>query len=76
MFVALVQAQDTIPSFLLYEDRTEIDPQDGNEVNFLTLKKEIHKEVKRFKDFTLCFRLNFLSYGDSEGYKAAAAPCD
>ena len=74
IFVAWLQAQDTIPSFLLYEDRTEIDLNNGNEVNFLTLKKDMHKEVKRFKDFTLCFRLNFLSYGESEGYKAASIP--
>ena len=67
-------ALETIPSFLLYEDRRAVDIQNGHQVNFLTLKENVHKEVKRMKEFTLCWRMNLLSYGDTEGDKATSGP--
>ena len=30
--------------------------------NFLTLKRKIHQDVKKFKDIAVCFRFNLLSY--------------
>ena len=33
-------------------------------MNFLTMKKRAHEKRKNFKDFTICFRFNLLSYQD------------
>ena len=48
--------------FVLYEDQK---PDICNSMkcwNVLTLKKKIYKSEKSMKDFTLCFRMNLLSY--------------
>ena len=51
---AKTQQQDTMGALLLYEDGREVDFYNGEKVNFLTLKRKIHPEVKQIKDFTLC----------------------
>ena len=63
--VAQVPSQETIMSLLMYEDQKGMayDWADfWTYFNFLTLKRKIHEDVKKFKDITVCFRFNLLSY--------------
>ena len=62
-FLVFAKAQEKVGSLLLYEDqKPEIPNALSKHMNFLTLKKEIHKETKHFKDVTFCYRFNFLSF--------------
>ena len=58
--------EDDIDALLLYEDPSVLQVQDSGwdtpNVNALTLQRQIHQEIKEFKDFTLCFRLNVLFF--------------
>ena len=74
LLIGILEAQETISSFLLYEDRRDVKVENGHQANFLTLKEKIHKEVKRIKEFTLCYRFNFLSFGYNEMYRGASLP--
>ena len=66
-----VAPQENVGSFLMYEDQKEVlfEGEDtGKYLNFLTLKQKIHNKVKTFKDVTICFRFNLISYrGESRG---------
>ena len=64
-------AQDTMGALLLYEDGKEAEFHTGENVNFLTLKRKIHSEVKHFKDFTLCSRYYFVSYREDASVSIA-----
>ena len=61
--------EDDIEALLLYENPSNLNIQthgwDEKNVNALTLKKQIHQEIKKFADFTLCFRVNVLSFTDN-----------
>ena len=61
--------EDDIDALLFYEDQTVLQIIGGGwfapNVNALTLKRQIHKDQKKFADFTLCFRANFLFYTDN-----------
>ena len=53
---------EKMKGFLLYEDQK---PDICNSMkcwNVLTLKKKMYETEKSMKDFTLCFRMNLLSY--------------
>ena len=62
--LAKAPSQENVGSLLMYEDQKA--PYESSQVakyyNFLTLKRKIHQEVKKFKDITVCFRFNLLSY--------------
>ena len=53
---------EKIKGLLLYEDQKEEICTSMDCWNALTLKKKIYETEKIMKDFTLCFRLNLLSY--------------
>ena len=55
---------DDLDALLLYENQQDLQVQKENE-NFLTLKRNIHQDIKEFKDFSFCFRINFLSFTDN-----------
>ena len=55
-------SQETVKAFLLYEDQKENICNSLNCWNALTLKKKLFEAEKAMKDFTLCFRMNLLSY--------------
>ena len=48
--------------FLLYEDQKQDICNKPQCWNSLTLKKKMYKTEKSMKDFTICFRINLLSY--------------
>ena len=52
---------EDIDALLLYEDLQVLKENE----NFLTLKRNIHQDIKNFKDFSICFRINFLSFTDN-----------
>ena len=60
---SMSNAED-IDALLLYEDQQDLQVLKENE-NFLTLKRNIHQDIKNFKDFSICFRINFLSFTDN-----------
>ena len=68
-------AQEVSQAILLYEDQKELNIDGCYDCwNFLTLKKKLHSEVKKFEDFTICYRLNILSYRTEErGFEAFRA---
>ena len=48
--------------FLLYEDQNPNICNSQSCWNALTLKRKMYEEEKSMKDFTLCYRMNLLSY--------------
>ena len=52
----------------MFEDQKEDLPFEYTDANlmkyfnFLTLNRKVHSELKKFKDITVCFRFNLLSY--------------
>ena len=64
-----VAPQETVGSLLMYEDQKEVLfmwSEIEKYLNFLTLKQKVHKKVKSFKDVTICFRFNVISYRTGE----------
>ena len=60
---SLVGEAEKMKGFLLYEDqRQEICTSINDCWNALTLKKKIYEKEISMEDFTLCFRINLLSY--------------
>ena len=61
-----VFSQEYVETFLFNEEQGDVVSSNLDEtLNFLTLKRKIHQENKEFKDFSICFRLNFLSHIDT-----------
>ena len=60
--VTLGDSAKPLKGFLLYEDQKEQICQSMKCWNALTFKKKIYEKEKSMEDFTLCFRINLLSY--------------
>ena len=60
-FSSLANAE-SMKGFLLYEDQKQDICNKPQCWNSLTLKKKMYKTEKSMKDFTICFRINLLSY--------------
>ena len=53
---------EKMKGFLLYEDQKQNICNSQKCWNALTLKKKMYEEEKSMEDFTLCYRINLLSY--------------
>ena len=66
LFLILVQVHlfeaERLNAFLLFEDQEQDVCTSRKCMNFLTLKKKMYEKEKTMEDFTICFRLNLLSY--------------
>ena len=57
-----VGSAEKMEGFLLYEDQKQDICNSKDCWNVLTLKKKMYEKEKSMNDFTLCFRMNLLSY--------------
>ena len=66
LLTSTLAQEDDLDALLLYEDPSVLQVQDQGwntpNVNALTLKRQIHQDIKEFIDFTLCFRMNVLYF--------------
>ena len=66
LLTSTLTQEDDLDALLLYEDPSVLQVQDQGwntpNVNALTLKRQIHQDIKEFIDFTLCFRMNVLYF--------------
>ena len=71
----MVGGAEKMKGFLLYEDQKQDICSNSKDCwNALTLKKKLYEKEKSMDDFTLCFRMNLLSYrGKGTGHNILRA---